>query len=245
MKMRKFFVTTYFAFGNDRQDFQFLILVGLRRLETTEFVEFEEKEARTDFVNDAVFLSVFDSNRFAIVGLVNFIRGDWKRRQSNTKDFSLKTDVVRVRLGDANLVSLPFLRSEMQRSLSPCLFYPIRVFRKSLHRSCRFPRGKERCHSTTTSDWNLYFPVLEREKRRIRSSLHFLFFFFFLLKCQWLISPFRIDTFVEIHEDRVLWFENPVELTFHVSVSAQRFFDVTSSTPTRSKFDRFEPIDVL
>ena len=40
----KFFgSTTYFAFGNDRQDFQFLVLVGLGRLEPTGFVDFDEK----------------------------------------------------------------------------------------------------------------------------------------------------------------------------------------------------------
>lgn len=190
------------------------------------------------------------SIRMVLPSLVSWtsFAGTEKAASENTKDFSLErlTSFVFDLVMPISF-SRHFFYLKCREVFLPafCIRSDPRVFRKSLHRSCRFPRGKERCHSTTTSDWNLYFPVFEREKRTIRSSLHFLFFCFFLLKRQWLISPFRIDTFVEIHEDRVLWFENPVELTFHVSVSAQRFFDVTSSTPASSKFDRFEPIDVL
>lgn len=60
----------------------------------------------------------------------------------------------------------------------------------------------------------------EREKRLDCLLFHRCSFVFLLVECQRSISPFRINSFVKIHEDRILRFDISIKLTFHVSMSS-------------------------
>lgn len=59
------------------------------------------------------------------------------------------------------------------------------------------------------------------------------------------IVPFGENSFVQIHENGVHRTKLTVKNAFHVSVRAQRIFDVAHLTATRSQFNRSEIVDVF
>lgn len=58
-------------------------------------------------------------------------------------------------------------------------------------------------------------------------------------------SPFGKDSFVQIHHDGILRFQLAIEEAAHVTVGSNRVLYVTSSSPFGSKFNGFEPFNVL